>query len=95
MSIVSAIEALVVSLRAKVGGLTAEAESQWSAFSAHAKIAETDAESKVSEEIAHLQSLGYTVTAPNSIVALAPAPVPTPIPVPQPIAAPVLIAATP
>jgi len=69
MSIVTEIELLVASLKAKLGALPAEAEAGIAAFFAHAKPAEDQAEAAVTAEIAHLQSLGYVVTKePETVI---------------------------
>lgn len=69
MSIVSEIESLYSSLKAKVGALPAEAEAGFAAFLNHAKPAEDQAEATVAAEAAHLQALGWTVTPPAPVSA--------------------------
>jgi hypothetical protein len=62
MSIVSDITALFGTLRNNVGGFTDDAERYITAALSAAKTEEDSAQAKIEAEIAHLTSLGYTVT---------------------------------
>lgn len=73
MSIVaSEVEWLVARVREKLGGLSMEVESFFTSAVDKIKTEDAAKASVVKSEVEHLESLGYTVTAPAPIVAPAP-----------------------
>ena len=57
MAVITELESAASNLRAKLGVLPSEIEAHFGAFFAHCKALE----SKVDAEIAHLESIGYSI----------------------------------